>query len=298
MPDAMPDFGPDEPPERGADPYPELRMNHIQVRGTHNSYHIAYEPTIAEWRYTHLPLPEQLGAQGVRQFELDVHWRDETQDFAVYHLPFVDDLSVCPLFVECVRDIDRWLRDNPDEGPVFVLVEPKDDVDEHLVRDHFDTLEAAIRDTAAPWRLLTPDDVRGDHPDLRTAVLTDGWPSLHHARGRAMYVLLDGGESRAAYVAPDATLAGRVLFPAGGPDMPWSGFMLRDGAVDEAEGTRRFSAEGYIVRTRADDPETMATALESGAHMFSTDFPDMLRFPGDVPEICNPVSAPDGCPGL
>lgn len=294
QPDAMTDAFPGRPPDRGVDPEPARRMNHIQVRGTHNSYHIANPSTIDEWDYTHRPLSEQLGAQGVRQFELDVHWRPELEGFAVYHLPVVDDLTVCHLFVDCLREIDDWLNDNPDEGPVFVLVEPKDDVDPHFVRDHYDTLEAEIRASVAPWRLLTPDDVRGEHPDLRTAVLSDGWPSLHAARGRAMFVLLDSGESRTAYVEPDPTLAGRAIFPAGGPDRPWSGVMLRDGAVEGAEGTRAFVAEGYLVRTRADDLQTFAVALDSGAHMVSTDYPDVLRFADDAPERCNPVSA-DAC---
>lgn len=59
-----------------ADPYPrdgELRVNHVQAKGTHDSYHIApSEDTIEPWAYTHAPLGEQLGAQGARQVELDV----------------------------------------------------------------------------------------------------------------------------------------------------------------------------------------------------------------------------------
>lgn len=61
-----------------------LRLNDIQVVGTHNSYHVAAEPEVlefvaglkAEWRsaldYTHLPLDKQLSVQNVRQFELDL----------------------------------------------------------------------------------------------------------------------------------------------------------------------------------------------------------------------------------
>ena len=62
----------------------ELRLNDVQVVGTHNSYHVAAQPEIlefiaglkAEWRsaldYTHLPLDQQLAVQNVRQFELDL----------------------------------------------------------------------------------------------------------------------------------------------------------------------------------------------------------------------------------
>jgi len=61
-----------------------LRLNDIQVIGSHNSYHVAAQAEVLdfiegikpEWRqaldYTHLPLDQQLDSQNVRQFELDL----------------------------------------------------------------------------------------------------------------------------------------------------------------------------------------------------------------------------------
>ena len=61
-----------------------LKMNQVQLIGTHNSYHIAPEPGImkiiksvmpneaANISYTHRPLPEQLDILGMRKLELDV----------------------------------------------------------------------------------------------------------------------------------------------------------------------------------------------------------------------------------
>ena len=68
---------------------PCVRINHIQVIGTHNSYKEqpsdalqagidAFAPPDLDPRglvYTHVPLAEQLESQSIRQFELDV-WRD------------------------------------------------------------------------------------------------------------------------------------------------------------------------------------------------------------------------------
>ena len=52
-----------------------LRINHIQVLGTHNSYHIEpFGPTIRAYDYTHEALDIQAEDFGVRQFELDVWW--------------------------------------------------------------------------------------------------------------------------------------------------------------------------------------------------------------------------------
>jgi Phosphoinositide phospholipase C, Ca2+-dependent len=62
----------------------DLRINQIQVIGTHNSYHIAPAPNVLaviaktgrglaeSLDYTHRPLAEQFSMQGVRQIELDL----------------------------------------------------------------------------------------------------------------------------------------------------------------------------------------------------------------------------------
>ncbi|MCY2984176.1 MAG: phosphatidylinositol-specific phospholipase C1-like protein [Planctomycetota bacterium] len=63
----------------------ELRLNHIQVIGTHNSYHLAPEPKLLgliaaasqpaalSIDYSHAPIEIQLANFGIRQFELDVY---------------------------------------------------------------------------------------------------------------------------------------------------------------------------------------------------------------------------------
>lgn len=70
-------------PVLAADP-PAIRMNQIQVIGTHNSYHIAPVPAVRdllsvvrkgagdELDYTYRPLSEQFSKLGIRQVELDV----------------------------------------------------------------------------------------------------------------------------------------------------------------------------------------------------------------------------------
>ncbi len=66
-----------------ASPEPALRLNQIQVIGTHNSYHAGLGPSMSKWLeqhnpqafagldYSHPPLTVQLN-HGVRQLELDV----------------------------------------------------------------------------------------------------------------------------------------------------------------------------------------------------------------------------------
>ena len=62
-----------------------LRLNEIQVIGTHNSYHLAPRPEIMKIigltgksvadsiDYTHAPLAQQFGSLGIRQIELDIY---------------------------------------------------------------------------------------------------------------------------------------------------------------------------------------------------------------------------------
>ncbi len=63
----------------------------MQVKGTHNSYHIAGVDTIKPLAYTHVPLDVQFRTQGVRKIELDTHLNYKTNIFEVYHLGTIED---------------------------------------------------------------------------------------------------------------------------------------------------------------------------------------------------------------
>ena len=140
-----------------------LRMNEIQVLGSHNSYHLrpeaavlegiaafADEQTAAELDYEHLPLTEQLEEHGIRQLEIDVYADPEggrfserpaaalvglptasgepaldEPGFKVLHQVDVDVLSSCPTFVSCLAEIQSWSASNPDHEPIMVMVETK-----------------------------------------------------------------------------------------------------------------------------------------------------------------------------
>jgi len=141
-----------------------LRLNQIQVLGTHNSYHIEpreplfsllvafSEPLAQSFQYTHVPLAEQFATQGIRQIELDVFadpdgglyadragQRAATGDgasgvpaldepgFKVLHVQDIDFETTCFTFVECLQQVRAWSRANPGHAPLMILVEAKDD---------------------------------------------------------------------------------------------------------------------------------------------------------------------------
>ena len=141
-----------------------VRMNEIQVIGTHNSYHRElsqleraahdaiyggapiYENLLA---YSHASVPNQLRRQGVRGLELDLYPDPEGGRYAnpllrrwlaagpltdpewyrpgikVIHTADLDYNSSCVRLVGCLRLVRRWSRANPGHVPLLILLELK-----------------------------------------------------------------------------------------------------------------------------------------------------------------------------
>lgn len=308
VPDA-PDV-PDVPPPFVGPLDDVLRLNHLQVKGTHNSYHVESPGALAQWRYTHAPLDVQLESQGVRQVELDVHWDPDLPGFTVHHIPLADPGTTCETFKGCLQVVKGWSDAHPGHAPLFVLVEPKDDVDDVPITGHLDDLDAEIRSVFPPASLLTPDDVRGAHATLKEALEQDGWPTLGKARGRTMFVMLDDGAHRAAYLEGHPMLEGRPIFARGGFGEPWATVMEHGNPIRDAEAIRASVAAGYLVRTSSEGVDETdevkragaAAALDSGANLVSTDFPVPVteggysfELNGGTPVRCNRFTAPDAC---
>jgi hypothetical protein len=139
-----------------------VRLNEIQVLGTHNSYHVAPEPPVLAWlgprardiEYTHRPLLEQLSQQGIRKFELDVFadpeggryakpWVFQTisglrpvgpemlePGFKVVHTQDVDYRATCSTLKRCLTTIRDWSRSHQWHVPIMVMIEAKDAISE------------------------------------------------------------------------------------------------------------------------------------------------------------------------
>jgi hypothetical protein len=227
----------------------------------------------------------------------------------VYHLPLIDQGTTCERFTDCAADLFGWSTLHPDHHPLFVLIETKDGWDAETGPARLDALEDELLSVWPRERLVTPALVTGDHADLRTALEVDGWPPLGALRGKALFVLHDGGDRRAAFVSGD--LSERVLFPdaMGDTRAPWAAVHTMNDSADpripEVVGLHhlvRTRADADMVEVDANDPTTRDAALASGAHFVSTDAPVALEgrpyvveIPGGTPSRCNPVHAPDDC---
>lgn len=140
----------------------DLRINQIQVVGSHNSYHQVASPAESEIReaaigeeangmllYDHVPLPQQFARQKVRQIELDIFRDDAGGKYAdplirgfanegpydpamndpgtkVLHVQDVDYRSTCLALVSCLQEVEGWSDANPSHMPIAVLLELKD----------------------------------------------------------------------------------------------------------------------------------------------------------------------------
>lgn len=292
-----------------------LRLDDLQARGTHNSYH--QDPAIlaqqAGWDYSHLPLDRQLEEQGVRQVELDVHYNWARDVFEVYHAWGADDRSTCDLLQDCLAALRGWSDAHPAHHPLVVLVEPKDngppkntelpeDMDlftRPFTQREYGLLDQVLLSGFGRARTLTPDDVTVPGQTLRASILDRGWPALDALRGKVLFVL-DGDDHAVPYTQGFTSLSGRAMFVQPEADRPVAAFVSRDGARQPGEGKydrmARLVRQGFLVRDLPSAGEVDA-AKAAGAHFLSTDFPERLALSPDpeAPSRCNPVSAPGGC---
>jgi hypothetical protein len=262
-----------------------LRLNQVQVLGSHNSYHATPYPevlaalrgvnpaTAAGLDYGHRPLPDQFD-RGVRQIELDIYSDPDGGKFAnptllqsldlplpdpaimnepgfkVIHQANIDTRSTCLTFVLCLRALKTWSDDHPGHVPIMIEVEMKDTT-EDVTPATIDALEAEIRSVFADDDLITPDGVRGTDSSLGHAVRTRGWPTLGAVRGRALFTL-DNEALAPVALRGHKSLRGRILFAPSAPGDDHAAFAKLNDPIKDAAKIRAALAANMLVRTRAD----------------------------------------------
>lgn len=309
-----------------------LKMNQLQTMGTHNSYKMAIPPpemAIIRARnphgadtldYSHEPLTDQLN-DGARQLELDFVYDPAGGRYSdplgpkmaatktpydltplakpgmkVMHVPDVDFRSVCPVSVDCFKEIRTWSKAHPDHVPILIIFNLKQDnlkipgAVSLLPFDAkaMDAVDAEIRSVFKAGELVTPDSVQGKYKTLREAVRAGAWPSLKQARGKIMLAMDEGPDVVAVYRGDRKSLEGRMMFVNIDEASPASGYITLNEPIKEHERIQSAVKAGIIVRTRADadtwearknDTAPREAAFSSGANFVSTDYrhPD-LRF--------------------
>lgn len=302
-----------------------LPMNRIQTVGSHNSYKMAIAPKeMANIRrvnpkaadsldYSHPPLTDQLNA-GARQLELDFVYDPEGGRYLtplgrkmapdttpydltplarpgmkVMHVPDIDYRSVCPLLVDCLKEVRAWSKAHPRHVPILIIFNLKQDqlkipgAVQLLPFDAkaMDALDAEIRSVFRDDELITPDRVQGRHRTLAEAVHAGAWPRLRAARGKVMFALDEAPEVVALYRGGRRSLEGRICFINTDEASPAAGYITLNEPIELKDRIRKAVKAGLIVRTRADadtlearadDTRRRAAAFASGAQYVSSDY--------------------------
>jgi hypothetical protein len=272
-----------------------LRLDQVQVLGSHNSYHgrpypqvlnalYASTPALARTLdYAHAPLPQQFDI-GVRQIELDV-WYDPlggkyahpsfpiqegvkipnnpvmlAPGYKIIHQADVDTNSTCLTFVLCLRLVRTWSDAHPGHVPMDVHIEMKDD---KATEPMFVALEHEILSVFNRSQIITPDDVRGNFATLGEAVRTRGWPTLGSVRGKVYFTLDNEGAFRAAYLVGHPSLRGRLIFTPSSPGQDDAAFAKLNDPIADATKIKAALAAHMIVRTRADADTLAARANDT-----------------------------------
>jgi hypothetical protein len=182
-------------------PYPldsVLRLNHMQVVGSHNSFHIQPQEPVASairdfsqaifdfWEYTEAPLDVQFEEQGVRAIELDVFADPvgglyanrgavgaltgnpasgipalDLPGFKVFHIQDIDFETTCYTFIECLETVKGWSDTHPGHVPIMIQIEAKDDV---------------IPDLGLPFQFVVPIPIGPDELDAIDEEILEVFP--------------------------------------------------------------------------------------------------------------------------
>jgi hypothetical protein len=255
----------------------------------------------------------------------DPAWRQP--GVKVLHIVDFDYETTCVLLTTCLQEVKRWSDANPLHVPLTILLELKQS-DRRAVDNGgvvappwnaaaLDALDAEIRSVFTDDEMVTPDDVRRPGLSLEQSVRDYGWPTLLRSRGQVLFLLdNDPGAIRNAYIAGRPNLEGRVIFTNSRVGLTDAAFIKRNDPLGaNTAQIQDLVRQGYLVRTRSDiplatvksgDTAMLDAALRSGAHVISTDFPEVgmsarygsdyvARLPSGGPARCNPVSARANC---
>ena len=279
-----------------------VKINEIAVVGTHNSYQligtlpkqglmkvlqiISFGAVENKAVFEMDTFTEQL-EQGVRNLEIDIETVDDEGDvsFIVTHDPILDNVSSAHNFAKGLEEIAMWSDNNPGHLPVYLLIEPKDDVPSINNMKNF-SLEYALEfdkvlRQVLGDRLLTPAQAMGEYESFEEMRKADGWPALKQAAGKIIVLLHPCGVTQ-EYIDTDISIKTQAMFPMlrfGDIDKAYASFILDNDPVSATENNKKTVEENNLmVRTRADDypdfsDERYNSADNCGSHIITTDYP-------------------------
>lgn len=309
---------------------------------------------VEELDYSHEPFDVQLNTYGMRSVEIDIYndpngglfYNRNGNRFAhmtveshidklkqpglkVLHIPDIDYETLFYTFKDALQALKDWSDAHPNHLPFVILIESKEETVGDILgflgfvkaikftpafADNIDTEIKSVFGENLD-KIITPDKVRGNYATLEDAVLAGNWPTVGESRGKFIFTM--EGKAVDDYLEGHPSLQGRAMFVMAEPGKPEAAFTEENDPIKGQEKIKEKVAKGYLVRTRADEPNRqnktnnysqMNAAFSSGAQVVSADYyradpkhklyPNMFtdytcKFPtGELARI-NPISAAD-----
>lgn len=279
-----------------------VRINEIAVLGTHNSYQLLPTPQRRlQQKILNVLYDGKKGTKynfemdtytvqlehGIRNLEIDIETVDKNGDvnFIVTHHPITDNTSSAYDFAKGLEEIALWSDHNPNHLPVYLLIEPKDEVPsmgnmQNFSLEYAKELDKITRDVLG-HRLLTPKQIIGDFESLEEMRMADSWPTLKEAAGKII-VLLHPCDVTEDYINLDPSISSQAIFPVlrfRDVERDCASFILDNEPEEAMDNNKKTVGEkNLMVRTRADSypkfsDERYDFADNCGSHIITTDYP-------------------------
>lgn len=311
-----------------------------------------YNPN--EWDYTHIPLEQQFENYRIRSIELDIFHDPQggqfyvqkgnslaglpdtsgipellSPGFKILHIPDVDYMTHYYTFKDALIHIENWSDAHPNHFPVFIMIELKTETLKDALpaseftsslpftKNALDSIDLEIKQIFGDGlaKVITPDKIRGNYATINDAIHDGGWPTIGETRGKVGFILMTSSQQTLDYLSGHDNLRNRAAFIFSSPGSPEGAFLKYDDAVANLDTIKKYVAQGYFIRTRADagtmeartgDYGPMTKAFESGAQLISTDYykPDYrcdtsstwtcysVQFADGNTAVVNPVTGP------
>lgn len=209
------------------------------------------------------------------------------------HIPDVDFNTHHYTLKSALQEIKNWSKEYPEHIPIFILLELSEtsiasslpglgftEVEPWNNAQALQTLENEILDIFSKNELITPDDIRGNYNTLNEAVLSHNWPTIAESRGKIIF-LFDNTNIRQTYIQNAPSLENKLIFTNSQENANDAAFIKLNNPIISKNRIKYLSDKGYLIRTRADagtlqarnnDYTSWNAAVESGAHLISTDY--------------------------
>lgn len=282
-----------------------VKFNEVAYIATHNSYQLQSVPSYRKvYRdletvtfglingdaplYNSDTLTQQFNL-GIRSIELDIQTVKDGDNvsFVCSHSPLIDMTSSCYDFRLALEEVRMWSDANPRHLPITIIVEPKeifllDSGMKFFNLNYANELDKLVKEVFGE-KLITPGEMMGEYSSLKEMREADGWMSLEDCAGRVAVYFHDTDGVTGKYIKQDETVKTQSMFPMlryKDRDKSYSSVLIVNKTGDiEKYADELVYQKNLIVRTMVDsygshDEEKRITALESGAQVLSTDYPE------------------------